>query len=244
MKRNIVVIGCSGSIGNEVCKHYEEEYNLIGLGVHKSSRCAEWLECDVTNLEQVKQQCNYILNKYTDIHSIIYCSGISKPLDITELNESDWNLLFNVNVRGFAFVIHYLSPLIKKCPGLSIVQINSKSGKKGSKKNCTYASTKFAGIGLVQSLALELADYGVRVNCVCPGNVMASSTWQDTLFDKFSKQQNLTPEEVKNKYIGLVPLGRECYYSDILNVIDFLINEKSSYITGQSINVTGGQQMY
>ena len=240
----MLVVGCSGSIGNEVCKHYVDMYNIIGLGVHKSTICHEWMECDIQNLSRLEQCCNDIMERYTSIDAIVYCSGISKPLDLYEINETDWDLLYKVNIRGFVFLLHYLMPIIVKCPGLSIVQINSKSGKKGSKKNSTYASTKFAGIGAVQSLALELADYGVRVNCVCPGNVMASNTWQNVLFDKFSKQQNLTPEEVKAKYISLVPLRRECYYSDILNALDFLLDERSCYITGQAINVTGGQQLY
>lgn len=243
-KPNMLIVGCCGSIGHEICKHYAETYNIIGIGIHKPVISMDWYECDIVNLATLESVCNVIMAKYESIDTIIYCSGISKPLDITEVNEEDWNLLYNVNVRGFEFVIHYLFPVIKKTPGMSIVQINSKSGKKGSKKNSIYASTKFAGIGLVQSLALELADYGVRVNCVCPGNVMASHTWQDVLFDKFSKQQNLTPEGVKAKYIGLVPLGRECYYSDIINAVDFLINKNSSYITGQAINVTGGQQLF
>lgn len=240
----MLIVGCSGSIGYEVCKHYAETYNIIGIGLHRNNLCDRWFECDVVNLDALHRVCDNIMFEYPKLDAIVYCSGISKPLDVTELNLPDWDLLYNVNVRGFAFIIHYLAPIIKKNPGMSIVQINSKSGKKGSKKNCLYSSTKFAGIGLVQSLALELADYGVRVNCVCAGNVMASNTWQNVLFDKFSKQQNITPDEVKAKYISMVPLGRECYYSDILNVIDFLVSTKSSYITGQAINVTGGQIMF
>lgn len=244
--RNLLLVGCAGSIGGELCRYYTDssEYNVIGMGLHKPIyTLMDWYECDIINLSKLKEVCDKIMSTHC-IDDIIYCAGISKPLDLSEINEQDWDLLYNVNVRGFEFLLHYLFPVIKKTPGMSIVQINSKSGKKGSKKNSIYASTKFAGIGLVQSLALELADYGVRVNCVCPGNVMASSTWQDTLFDKFSKQQNLTPDEVKSKYISLVPLNRECYYSDIINAVDFLLDRKSSYITGQSINVTGGQQLF
>lgn len=244
MNPNMIIVGCSGSIGNELCKYYSTNYHIIGLGIHKPVfEDIDWLYCDVTDLDCLENACKIIMDRYNTIDTIIYCSGISKPLDISEVNVEDWELLYNVNVRGFEFLIHYLFPLIRKCPGMSVVQVNSKSGKKGSKKNSIYSSTKFAGIGLVQSLALELADYGVRVNCVCPGNVMASRTWQDVLFNKFSAQQNISPEEVRSKYIGLVPLSRECYYSDILNAIDFLIDKRSSYITGQAINVTGGQQL-
>jgi sorbitol-6-phosphate 2-dehydrogenase len=124
-----------------------------------------------------------------------------------------------------------------------IIQVNSKSGKKGSYKNSAYAASKFGGIGLTQSLALELAEYGVRVNAVCPGNLLDSPLWVDSLFDQYSRNQGLTKEQVRQKYVDQVPLGRGCSYDDVGNVIVFLASDSASYMTGQAINVTGGQEM-
>jgi sorbitol-6-phosphate 2-dehydrogenase len=125
-----------------------------------------------------------------------------------------------------------------------IIQINSKSGKKGSAKNSAYAASKFGGIGLTQSLALELAEYNVRVNAICPGNLLDSPLWKDSLYEQYARRWGITVEEVRAKYLGQVPLGRGCVYDDVANVMVFLASDESSYMTGQGINVTGGQEMH
>jgi sorbitol-6-phosphate 2-dehydrogenase len=124
-----------------------------------------------------------------------------------------------------------------------IIEINSKSGKKGSFRNSAYASSKFGGIGLTQSLALELAPHGIRVNAVCPGNLLDSPLWVDSLYEQYAKRWEMTVEEVRRKYEEQVPLGRGCSYDDVCNVVVFLASDESSYMTGQAVNVTGGQEM-
>ena len=125
----------------------------------------------------------------------------------------------------------------------NIIQINSKSGKKGSYKNSAYASSKFGGIGLTQSLALELAEYNIRVNAICPGNLLDSPLWVNSLYEQYARNQGITVEEVRKKYLSQVPLGRGCSYDDVANVLVFLASDEASYMTGQAINVTGGQEM-
>jgi sorbitol-6-phosphate 2-dehydrogenase len=125
----------------------------------------------------------------------------------------------------------------------SIIQVNSKSGKKGSFKNSAYAASKFGGIGVTQSLALEFAEHQIRVNAICPGNLLDSPLWTQSLFKQYAANQGITEEEVRQKYIGQVPMKRGCSYRDVTNVVVFLASDESSYMTGQAINVTGGQEM-
>ena len=125
----------------------------------------------------------------------------------------------------------------------TIIQINSKSGKKGSYRNSAYAAAKFGGIGLTQSIALELAEYGVRVNAVCPGNLLDSPLWVDSLYAQYARNLGITEEQVREKYINQVPMRRGCTYEDVCNAVVFLTSDQSSYMTGQAINVTGGQEM-
>jgi len=124
-----------------------------------------------------------------------------------------------------------------------IIQINSKSGKKGSYKNSAYAASKFGGIGFTQSLALELAEFGVRVNAVCPGNLLDSPLWVDSLYEQYAQRLGISVEEVRQRYVDQVPMKRGCTYQDVTNVVTFLASDQASYMTGQAINVTGGQEM-
>jgi sorbitol-6-phosphate 2-dehydrogenase len=127
--------------------------------------------------------------------------------------------------------------------GGSIIEINSKSGKKGSFRNSAYAASKFGGIGVTQSLALEFAERGVRVNAVCPGNLLDSPLWVNSLFKQYAANQGITEEQVRQKYVDQVPMKRGCTYKDVTNAVVFLASDESSYMTGQAINVTGGQEM-
>jgi sorbitol-6-phosphate 2-dehydrogenase len=128
----------------------------------------------------------------------------------------------------------------------AIIEINSKSGKKGSYKNSAYAASKFGGIGLTQSIALDLADYNVRVNAICPGNLLDSPLWNEgpnSLFKQYARKWNITEEEVRKKYVDQVPMKRGTTYEDVCNLVVFLASDQASYMTGQAINVTGGQEM-
>ncbi len=170
-------------------------------------------------------------------------AGILKAYDIQEFPLDDWQRVMAVNLTGYFLCAREAARIFAAQKRGVIVQINSKSGKKGSFRNSAYAASKFGGIGLTQSLALDLAPYGVRVNAVCPGNLLDGTLWQESLFEQYAQKWGLTPEEVRRKYEDQVPLGRGCTYEDVANVVAFLASDDSSYMTGQAINVTGGQQL-
>jgi sorbitol-6-phosphate 2-dehydrogenase len=96
---------------------------------------------------------------------------------------------------------------------------------------------------LTQSIALDLAEYGVRVNAVCPGNLLDSPLWVNSLYSQYAKKWGISEAEVRQKYIDQVPLKRGCTYEDVCNVVVFLASGQAGYMTGQAINVTGGQEM-
>ena len=170
-------------------------------------------------------------------------AGILLAEAVDEFPAEKWRAVIDVNLVGYFLCAKHAARVMKAQRSGSILQINSKSGKKGSYKNSAYAASKFGGIGLTQSIALELAEYGVRANAICPGNLLDSPLWVDSLYSQYAKKWGITEEEVRQKYVDQVPMKRGCTYDDITNVVVFLASEQAGYMTGQAINVTGGQEM-
>ena len=170
-------------------------------------------------------------------------AGILISGDSLEFDVARWRRVIDVNLVGYFICAREAARAMLQTGGGSIIQINSKSGKKGSFRNSAYAASKFGGIGVTQSLALEFAEQGVRINSVCPGNLLDSPLWVDSLFKQYAANQGISEAEVRQKYIDQVPMKRACRYRDVTNVVVFLASDDASYMTGQAINVTGGQEM-
>ncbi|HLI48853.1 MAG TPA: sorbitol-6-phosphate dehydrogenase [Chthonomonas sp.] len=201
------------------------------------------LQVDVTNEEQVEGMTQETVRRFGALDLLVANAGILIAYDITEFPAEAWRRVIDVNLFGYFLCARAAARVMVKQRKGNIIQINSKSGKKGSFRNSAYSASKFGGIGLTQSIALDLAPYGVRVNAVCPGNLLDGTLWQESLYEQYARTQGLTKEEVRLKYEAQVPLGRGCTYDDVCNVVVFLASDEASYMTGQAINVTGGQEM-
>ena len=211
-----------------------------------SDRRAIALKVDVTDEAQVEGMVGRAVQEFGKLDIVVSNAGILIAEEVTEFPAEKWRAVINVNLFGYFLVAKHAAKVMKAQRSGVIIQINSKSGKKGSYKNSAYAASKFGGVGLTQSIALELAEYGVRVNAVCPGNLLDSPLWNDgpnALFKQYARNQGITEEQVRQKYIDQVPMKRGCTYDDVCNVVVFLASDQASYMTGQAINVTGGQEM-
>jgi sorbitol-6-phosphate 2-dehydrogenase len=208
-----------------------------------TKRCAIAQKVDVTNEEQVRDMMDMALREFGRLDLLVSNAGILLTGDIDEMPLEQWQAVINVNLTGYFLSAKHAARVMKAQKSGNIVQINSKSGKKGSYKNSAYAASKFGGIGLTQSIALELAEFGIRVNSVCPGNLLDSPLWVNSLYKQYAKKWGITEEQVRQRYIDQVPMKRGCTYDDVCNVVVFLASDQSSYMTGQAINVTGGQEM-
>jgi len=202
-----------------------------------------WVHADVTDLAQTEAMVRLTVETLGGLDIVISNAGIIFAGGITEIDPVLWRKVIEVNLVGYFNLARAAAPVLKSQKSGTIIQINSKSGKKGSYKNSAYAASKFGGIGLTQSLALELAEYNVRVNSICPGNLLDSPLWVGSLYEQYAKRWGITEEEVRAKYMAQVPLGRGCTYDDVANLMVFLASDESCYVTGQAINVTGGQEM-
>jgi sorbitol-6-phosphate 2-dehydrogenase len=201
------------------------------------------IQVNVSDEAQVQEMIQQTVTEFGRLDILVSNAGVLISSATDEFPVEKWRLVIEVNLIGYFLCAKHAMKVMKEQRFGSIIQINSKSGKKGSFKNSAYAASKFGGIGFTQSLALELAEYGVRVNAVCPGNLLDSPLWTDSLFKQYARNQGITEEEVRKKYIDQVPMRRGCTYEDVNNVVVFLASDQSSYMTGQAINVTGGQEM-
>ena len=198
---------------------------------------------NVTDEEQVAAMVDKAVEEFGGVDIVVSNAGILFAGEIDEFPVGRWRAVIEVNLVGYFLVAKHAARVMKQQQSGVIIQINSKSGKKGSYKSSAYAASKFGGIGLTQSLGLELAEHGIRVNAICPGNLLDSPLWVDSLYGQYAKKWGITEEEVRQKYIDQVPMKRGCTYQDVTNVVVFLASDQAGYMTGQAINVTGGQEM-
>jgi sorbitol-6-phosphate 2-dehydrogenase len=209
----------------------QTDRRAIGIGV------------DVTDEPSVERMVRRVLDEFGRLDICVANAGILIAEAIWEFPAEKWKAVVDVNLYGYFLTAkHAAIAMLPQKKGV-IIQINSKSGKKGSYKNSAYAASKFGGIGLTQSIALDLAEHGIRVNAICPGNLLDSPLWVNSLYKQYAKKWGISEAEVRQRYIDQVPMKRGCTYEDVANALVFLASDQAAYITGIALSVTGGQEM-
>lgn len=242
---NVVIMDINEQEGLRLAKELNE---------HRSSNRAYFVMADVSSLESMQNAIFECILEFSGLDVLISNAGVLKAGSIEELDEKDFDFVTRVNYKGYYNCVKAVVPIMKLQNRFSksnygdIIQINSKSGLAGSKKNFAYAGSKFAGIGLTQSFALELIEDRIKVNAICPGNFFEGPLWSDPesgLFVQYLKAGKVpgakTIGDVKRHYESMVPAGRGCRVEDVVKAIKYVIEQE--YETGQAIPVTGGQLM-
>ncbi|MGA2545918.1 MAG: SDR family NAD(P)-dependent oxidoreductase [Rectinemataceae bacterium] len=188
------------------------------------------------------------------IDLVVSNAGVLKASSVLDQEVGAFKFVTDVNYTGFFLVTKHAGLLLRRQSrsaqawATDIIQINSKSGLQGSNKNGSYAGSKFGGLGLVQSFALELVEWRVKVNAICPGNFFDGPLWSDPekgLFLQYLRSGKVpgarTVADVKAAYEAKVPMGRGCEGPDVMRAIYYLVEQE--YETGQALPVTGGQVM-
>jgi sorbitol-6-phosphate 2-dehydrogenase len=235
--------GCHVVVADLNEKAATETAAAIADELREAGRRAIAVKADVTDEAQVAAMVDRTVQEFGRLDVLVSNAGILIAGEISEFPAEKWRAVMNVNLFGYFLCAKHAARVMKEQRSGVIIQINSKSGKKGSYKSSAYAAAKFGGIGLTQSVALDLAEYGIRVNAVCPGNLLDSPLWVDSLYKQYAAKWGITEEQVRQRYVDQVPMKRGCTYEDVCNVLVFLASDQSSYMTGQAINVTGGQEM-
>ncbi|OOF71493.1 sorbitol-6-phosphate dehydrogenase [Rodentibacter caecimuris] len=234
--------GYSVAVADLNGKNAEKTANEINQKLGRT--VAQGFQVDATNEESVIALAHNVDQLFGRTDLLVYSAGVAKAAPITNFGLRDFEFSVQVNLTGYFLCAREFAKLMVR-DGIKgrIIQINSKSGKVGSKHNSGYSAAKFGGVGLTQSLALDLAEYGITVHSLMLGNLLKSPMFQ-SLIPQYAQKLGISPEEVEQVYIDKVPLKRGCDYQDVLNVLLFYASEQAAYCTGQSINITGGQVMF
>ena len=212
------------------------------------------VSANVTDEDGVRRMIEDTVLSFGGLDVFVNNAGIVRAGSLEEMTKQNLELVTSVNYTAYFLCAKYASAVMKRQRAVApdamfdIIEINSKSGLSGSNKNFAYAGSKFGGIGLTQSFALELAPYEIKVNAVCPGNFLDGPLWSDPekgLFVQYLRAGKVpgakTVDDVRKFYEAKVPLGRGCRIEDVARAVLYIIEQK--YETGQAVPVTGGQEM-
>jgi NAD(P)-dependent dehydrogenase (short-subunit alcohol dehydrogenase family) len=209
---------------------------------HELGQGAFGVAIDVRKRDSVEQALATIEQRLGGYQILCANAGVSTMNLVADLTDEEWDFNFDVNARGVFLtnqtaVRHFLKAGTKGV----IVNTASLAAKWGAPWLAHYSASKFAVMGFTQALAREMAPHGIRVNCVCPGFVKTGMQsrevqWEATL-------RGMTPQAVVDEYIAATPLGRLESPEDVAKAVLFLCSDLSGFITGESLNVTGGVRM-
>ena len=215
-----------------------------------TGRKAFAFKTDVTQEADVEKLFDRTVKEFGRVDIVVANAGILIAEPIADADAEKWRAVMNVNLFGYFLITKHACRVMKQQRSGSIININSKSGKKGSAANSAYAASKFGAVGHTQSVALEMAPFNVRCNAICPGNLLDSPLWthpEKGLFVQYLRAGKVVGakkiEDVRQAYVNQVPMKRGCTYNDVCNAVVFLASDQSSYITGVALSVTGGQEM-
>ena len=246
----------SHRLAREGCRVLIADVNETGVNATAAAIAAETgqrvlgMKVDVTHEANVKALFERTAQDFGRVDIVVANAAILIAEPIADADAEKWRAVMNVNLFGYFLVTKYACRVMKGQAAGAIININSKSGKKGSAANSAYAASKFGSIGHTQSVALEMAPFNVRCNAICPGNLLDSPLWTHPdkgLFVQYLRASKVpgakSVEDVRRAYVNQVPMKRGCSYDDVCNAVVFLASDQSSYITGISLSVTGGQEM-
>lgn len=211
--------------------------------IRQKGRKALAENCDITESAKVDSLIKNVISAFGKIDVLVNNAGVKISQDVLEITDEAWNLHLAVNLTGMFYCSRAVArEMAKAGKGGKIINIGSMWSKVGSRYDVPYCASKFGVIGLTQSMALQLAKYGILVNAVCPA--LTDTGINSEEFSKMAQRQGVSREKARenmyNQAIKSIPLNRLGNSEDVANMVAFLASDQSSYVTGQSINVNGG----
>ena len=243
-RKTVFVTGASRGIGKEVALKYAENgYDVIinyvsdktdveALEKEFKEKGADTLilKADVSNPEEVQKIVDKAIEKFEKIDVLVNNAGITRDNLLMRMSEEEFDKVLEINLKGTFLVTKAVTKYMMKKRSGSIINLSSVVGVAGNAGQCNYSASKAGIIGFTKSIAKELASRNIRANAVAPGFIETDMT-------------AILSDSVKESIHNQIPLKRMGSAKEVAELIYFLGSEKSSYITGQVINVDGGMVM-
>lgn len=240
--KNAIVTGGSRGIGTAVCLDLAENGANVALNYRKSASEAEQvvqrirekgreglaIQSDVSSFQDAQKTVDKVVDEFGSVEILVNNAGINWDGVIWKMSEEQWDAVIQVDLKGTFNYCRILSPLFREQKYGKIVNITSINGMRGKFGQTNYSAAKAGVIGLTKALARELGRFNVNVNTVAPGFIL-------------TEMYETVPEEVKQTALSEIVLGRAGKPEEVAWVVSFLCSEKARHITGECIQVSGGQ---
>tara|TARA_B100000963_G_scaffold338408_1_gene335246 strand:- start:518 stop:1249 length:732 start_codon:yes stop_codon:yes gene_type:complete len=236
----IFITGASGGIGSAICQKFKNKNYTLILTSTSEEKILNlkkiygenhfYYKVNLADSENLQDNLDIISQKHKDISIIVNNAGITEDNLIFRMKNDQWNKVIQTNLSSNYQIIKSLLPNMLKNKYGKIIGISSIVGSIGNPGQSNYVASKSGLVGLYKSIALEVAKRNINVNIISPGFISTNMT------------DNLTDEQ-KNLYLSKIPMSKFGKPDDIANLVYFLSNDDSSYITGQNFHVNGGMLM-
>ena len=241
MSKTVIITGASGGIGSAATILFAEKGWNVVMNYYRSGEAAKLLAsslasrgysvfpiyADVSDRSHVERMVYEAERRYGKIDALVNNAGISQQKLFTDITDSDFQKMLDVNLKGPFLCSQCVLPVMIHHKSGKIVNVSSVWGVTGGSCEVHYSASKAGLIGMTKALAKEVAPSGIQVNCVAPGII------------ETPMNNNLTPDEL-SAFVDEIPLGRMGEASEVAELIYFLCSESSDYITGQVISQDGG----
>jgi len=240
--KNILITGGSRGIGKACVELFLKAGANVAFTFQSAKNEADQVIADYTgslklkhyklnlaNTNEIEKVIGIILNDFRNIDVLVNNAGIWKEAAIDQMTIDEWNEMMNINLTSTYLITKLIIPGMKKNKFGRIINIASTAGQRGEAFHSHYAASKGGMISLTKSLASELGQHNITVNCVAPGWVITDMT-TDSLAD----------EKIFKKVLGDIPLNKVAQPEEIAGPVLFLASQLASHITGEILNVNGG----
>lgn len=248
----VIVTGGSSGIGAKIVQSLSENGAQVIIAdiSDRASENVDFIQCDITNKRQVEEMIGKVAAKYSRIDGLVNNAGVNRPRLLVdyyrgdkdhEFNEDDFDFMFNVNVKGAFFCTQAAARvMIGQNHGI-VVNISSEAGMEGSKGQSIYSATKGALNSFTLSWAKELGRFNIRVVGVAPGINEPTPMGNPEHVKALAYTRGMEAGSVSTDYMKIIPLGRQGRLEEIADLVTYLLSDRSSYISGTILNITGGK---